>query len=132
MVTTMKGYTMSLLNNLKTSKTKSTSNKKPYTLQEIVGVMYLIDQLKDQKDFKNLLSEKTGRSKFSLQYKFFGKTVSITNAKTGEVNTSIRSIQQYDTIQALFDAHNVKWTQETEDSYVENYLKTLAVEEVAS
>jgi hypothetical protein len=122
---------MSLLNNLKSSKSKSAGNKKSYTLPEIVGILYLINALQGQKDWKHILSEKTGRSKHSLQYKFFEGQVAFTDPKTGEVKETIRSVAKYNTIEELFADHSVQWSQELEDSYIENYLKQLNGEVVA-
>jgi len=122
---------MSLLNNLKSSKSKSAGNKKSYTLPEIVGILYLINALQGQKDWKHILSEKTGRSKHSLQYKFFEGRVGFTDPKTGEVEETTRSVAKYATMEELFEAHGKVFTQELQDQYIENYLKQLNGEVVA-
>jgi len=117
---------MSLLSNLKSSKSKS-SSKTSYTLPEIVGIMYLIGEGKTKQE----LVEITGRTAHTLQYKFYEGTVNMTQ-KDGTVKTSIRSVRKYESMEELFKDHGKVFTQELQDKYIEEYLRSLQVVEQAS
>lgn len=91
---------MDLLNSAK-NQSSSNSSRLEYSLTEIVGVLSLIQEgMKIQE-----ISMLTGRSVHSLRYKFFEKT-----ALKGKEKP--RSVHQYATIEALFEAHGERYSEE--------------------
>lgn len=104
---------MDLINTLKTSNA-STTSRKEYSLTEIVGIMALINEGVKIKDLALL----TNRSVHSLRYKFFEKT-----ALKGK--EAPRSVQQYGSMEALYQAHDVVYSEEDLARRVTEYKNSL-------
>lgn len=90
-----------LIKSLRNGTANNGQTRSEYGLTEIVGILDLINEGVKIKD----LSLLTGRSVHSLRYKFFEKT-----ALKGKEKP--RSIQQYESMEALYNDHGAVYSAE--------------------
>ena len=113
-----------LLNSLKGNKATNGSSKSSYSLKEVVGILHLRSIGKSKAE----ISQLTGRSAHSLQYKFYEGEVQMAQ-KDGTVKTVCRSVNKYSSMVELFTDHNAEWSQEKQDELIEAFLTELAEKE---
>jgi hypothetical protein len=91
---------MDLLNALKTQKNVGAREKVAYSLNEVLAILYMITV---EKLTKAQISEITGRSKHTLQYKFFEGEI-VLNGKR-----QIRSMKRFSSTKEIFDHYKTEY-----------------------
>jgi hypothetical protein len=91
---------MDLVQSLKTQSTAGSREKVSYGLNEVLAILYMITV---EKLTKAQISEITGRSKHTLQYKFFEGEI-VLNGKR-----QIRSMKRFSTTKEIFDHYKTEY-----------------------
>jgi fructoselysine-6-P-deglycase FrlB-like protein len=84
---------MDMLNTLKTQKNSGAREKKAYTLNEVLAILYMFTV---EKLTKAQVSEITGRSKHTLQYKFLEGEIILNGKRV------IRSMKRFNSTAEIF------------------------------
>jgi hypothetical protein len=108
-----------LLNALNTKKSSNSANRQTFQLTEVVGILNMIGNGATIAD----LVKATGRSKHSLNYKFYEGPIQVRKEINGEevVETQIRSLRRFATMEELYAHYGQKWSQEDQDLRIEQF-----------